>query len=217
MTTRSTPPPPRPKTPSLRLRLKEEARNAILDAAEQVLAEQGLNAARMDDIASRVGVSVGTLYNYFEDKQRLLEALREVRGRELLTRLDAELERSQGAPYRERLHGLLRSIFEHTRTHFRLFTLLLEDRARGGTGKEDLSHHREMSREVTRRVELLTHQGVKEGALRPGDAAHYPMLLLGMVQSALVRQFLEHQPEPAEALIAPLLRCFLDGAAPRPG
>ena len=40
----------------MRMRMKEEARAAILDAAEQVLAEQG-QAARMDDIAARVGLS----------------------------------------------------------------------------------------------------------------------------------------------------------------
>ncbi len=198
--------------------MKEEARAAILDAAEQVLAEQGLHAARMDDIAARVGVSVGTLYNYFEDRQQLLEALRDVRGRELLALLDVELERSQPSPYRARLHGFLRCILEHSRTHFRLFSLLLENSLRRDSSREeDLNRHLEMWREVSLRLEHLGQQGVKEGALRPEDASHYPAMLLDMMQGLLVRQIIAKQPRPVDELLAPLLRCFLEGAAPRPG
>jgi AcrR family transcriptional regulator len=208
----------RSKPQSLRIRMKEEARAAILDAAEQVLAEQGIHAARMDDIAARVGVSVGTLYNYFEDRKQLLAALLEVRGRELLAMLDTELERSQGEPYRARLHGFLRCIAEHSRAHFQLFTLLLEDVLKHGlTSGEDVSREQERSLELTRRIERLTQQGVEEGALRPEDACLYPTLLLGMLRAALVRQFLDKRPVPVDELIPSLLRCFLDGAAPRPG
>lgn len=207
--------PPRGRPPSLRLRMKEEARAAILEAAEQVLAEQG-QAARMDDIAGRVGVSVGTLYNYFEDRQQLLEALRDMRGRELLARLDAELERSLGTPYRARLHGFLRCILEYSRTHFRLYSLLLEDSIQRGTSREgDVDRHLAMWREAALRLEHLGQQGVREGALRPEDAPHYPALLLDMMQGLLVRQLLAKQPAPADELLAPLLRCFLEGAAPR--
>jgi AcrR family transcriptional regulator len=199
----------------MRLRMKEEARAAILDAAEQVLAEQG-QAARMDDIATRVGVSVGTLYNYFEDRQQLLEALRDMRGRELLALLDAELERSLRTPYRARLHGFLRCILEYSRTHFRLYSLLLEDSIQRGTSREgDMDRHLEMWREVALRLEHLGKQGIKEGALRPEDASHYPALLLDMMQGLVVRQLLSKQPAPADELLAPLLRCFLEGAAPR--
>jgi AcrR family transcriptional regulator len=202
----------------MRMRMKEEARAAILDAAEQVLAEQGLHAARMDDIAARVGVSVGTLYNYFEDRQQLLEALRDVRGRELLALLDAELERSQRSPYRARLHGFLTCILEHSRTHFRLLSLLLENSLRSDASREgDLDRHLEMWREVSLRLEHLGQQGVKEGALRPEDATHYPAMLLDMMQGLLLRQLFAKQSAPADELLAPLLRCFLEGAAPRPG
>lgn len=200
----------------MRQRMKEEARAAILDAAEQVLAEQGLQAARMDDIAERVGVSVGTLYNYFEDRQQLLEALRDVRGRELLALLDAELERGLSSPYRARLHGFLRCILEHSRTHFRLFSVMLEDSLRRGASRQgDLDRHLELWREVSLRLEHLGRQGVKEGALRPEDARHYPAMLLDLMQGLVLRQLLAKQPVPADELLAPVLRCFLEGAAPR--
>ncbi|WNG47332.1 TetR/AcrR family transcriptional regulator [Archangium minus] len=209
----------RTKPQSLRVRMKEEARAAILDAAEQVLSEQGLHATRMDDIAAQVGVSVGTLYNYFEDRQQLLLALLEVRARDLLALLDAELEQSQGSPYRARLYGFLRCVLEHSQSHFRLFSVLLEEGPRHSRPKDEPAQRRyqqELARELLRRVELLCEDGLRQGALRPEDVRHYPMLLLGMVHSVLFQQFHMKQPVPVDESIAPLLRCFLDGATPRP-
>ncbi|MDE1166463.1 MAG: TetR/AcrR family transcriptional regulator [Pseudomonas sp.] len=52
----------------------EDKRNAILDAATQVFAEQGL-AAPTSKIAKGAGVAEGTLFNYFATKDELLNAL----------------------------------------------------------------------------------------------------------------------------------------------
>lgn len=54
-----------------RLDEKERRREEILDAAERVFAEQGFDAARMDDIARAARVSRALLYIYFKDKTEL--------------------------------------------------------------------------------------------------------------------------------------------------
>ncbi len=204
-------------TPTLRARMKEEARAAILDAAEQVLAEQGLSATRMEDIAARVGVAVGTLYNYFEDRERLLRAILDLHEQRLLAGLDAALEHSAGTPYPERLRGLLRAILEHTLAHWRLFSLLVhENGPRRASASEELTRHQRLWREVSERVERLHPEGVAQGALRPEDVAHFPTLLLGMLQGLILRQVIEEQPPRIEELLGVLLRCFLEGARPRP-
>lgn len=196
--------------------MKEEGRAAILDAAEEVITEQGVRSVKMEDIATRVGVSVGTLYNYFKDRQQLLDALLDLRGRELLASLDAELERSQGLPYRERLGALLRCITEHSGSHFRLFSLLLEDRLRHNPSPgRDVDRYQEMVSEVSRRIDRVNEEGVRQGALRPEDSRHYPALLLSMVQGLFFGQVRAKKPLPADEAIALLLRSFLDGAAPR--
>jgi AcrR family transcriptional regulator len=52
----------------------EDKRNAILSAAVQVIAEQGLGAPTAR-IAKTAGVAEGTLFTYFESKDELLNAL----------------------------------------------------------------------------------------------------------------------------------------------
>lgn len=53
------------------------ALNAMLDAAEQLVAEKGFDAASIVEISTRAGCSVGGFYRRFKDKNGLLHALHE--------------------------------------------------------------------------------------------------------------------------------------------
>ncbi|GAB7016420.1 TetR/AcrR family transcriptional regulator [Methanogenium cariaci] len=50
---------------------KEEVRRKILRAACDEAKEKGYHALRMEDIAARLGISKGTIYLYFTNKQEL--------------------------------------------------------------------------------------------------------------------------------------------------
>ncbi len=58
-------------------RAEQKARRPveILDAAFEEFVESGYVATRVEDIASRVGVTKGTVYVYFETKEQLFEAM----------------------------------------------------------------------------------------------------------------------------------------------
>lgn len=49
----------------------------ILDATALVLVEEGYDRATTNRIAERAGVSIGSLYQYFEDKFSLVDAIRQ--------------------------------------------------------------------------------------------------------------------------------------------
>ena len=53
-------------------------RRQIIDGARNVFLAQGFDAASMNDIARAAGVSKGTLYVYFNNKEELFEAIVEV-------------------------------------------------------------------------------------------------------------------------------------------
>src|SRR5580704_3049851 len=50
-------------------------RRQIIDGARAVFLAQGFDAASMNDIARAAGVSKGTLYVYFDNKEQLFEAI----------------------------------------------------------------------------------------------------------------------------------------------
>src|SRR4030088_3674028 len=60
--------PPRPQEETAKCR-------QIIDGARAVFLAQGFDAASMGEIARQAGVSKGTLYVYFENKEQLFEAI----------------------------------------------------------------------------------------------------------------------------------------------
>lgn len=53
----------------------EETRIALIEAAVLVLADVGYHAARLDEVASRAGVTRGAVYHHFGDKRGILRAI----------------------------------------------------------------------------------------------------------------------------------------------
>ena len=56
-------------------RRKDRRPSELLDAALEIFVERGYSAARLDDVAARAGVSKGTLYLYFANKEELFKAV----------------------------------------------------------------------------------------------------------------------------------------------
>lgn len=63
----------RRERPDVQSRDREVTRATILAAAEQEFARHGLEAARIDEIAERSGVTKGMIYHYFQSKEKLYE------------------------------------------------------------------------------------------------------------------------------------------------
>jgi AcrR family transcriptional regulator len=62
-------------TPTPRKRRKEARPSELTAAALSLFVEKGFSATRLEDIASRAGVSKGTLYLYFNSKEALFKAV----------------------------------------------------------------------------------------------------------------------------------------------
>jgi len=89
--------PPTPRDEARRARI-EVYRQHVLDAAEHVLAEHGFEAAKLQDISHRAGLSMGTIYAVFPGKAELLQAILDQRGREILA-LVQDVVATGGAPH----------------------------------------------------------------------------------------------------------------------
>jgi AcrR family transcriptional regulator len=198
------------EAPSLRERIRETTVQAILAAAEEVFADQGLHAAHMGDIAARAGVAVGTLYNHFKDRDDLLAGLLEARRAELLGRLDAALREAHDRPFADKLRALLEVMLSHKQSHARFFRILMQ----GELGRYQQTFPSacqmptETMRELRARVEKVMKQGVREKAVRADIGELAPVLFMGMVRAVSARE----EATDLAAETERLLRFFLEGA-----
>jgi len=206
---------------SLRAKFRTATREAILDAAADIMSAGDAAQARMEDIAARAGVAVGTVYNHFEDRRALVSALLETRKKTLMEALDAPLEPAAQA---RRTAGSAREAFEAELTHFVaavaghidanrfLLNLLLEDERSRGIDAQAASRRRTVQAELLTRAERLMEQGIRTRALRKDDAAMYAALLVGMVRGIAISA-LTLQNEFSAGATASIVRVFMTGAA----
>jgi len=73
----------------------------LLRAAAQLLAERGYDGLTTRHVAQRAGVSVGSLYQYFPNKEAIVAALRDRYHDWYDECVRAEIERGRGLPLRE--------------------------------------------------------------------------------------------------------------------
>jgi AcrR family transcriptional regulator len=88
----------------------EETVAAILEAAAQILEAGGLAAFNTNAVAERAGVSVGTLYQYFADKNAVLRTLAERELRAAVERVARALKGEIEPSVEGRVRAMVRAI-----------------------------------------------------------------------------------------------------------
>jgi AcrR family transcriptional regulator len=100
----------------LRARQKRLRHERILEAALLLFREAGYDAVRTEDIAAAAEVSVGTLYNYFENKGDLLLALVTLEVEEVLEQ-GASVVSGPPADIAAALDLLIGGYYDHSNTY----------------------------------------------------------------------------------------------------
>jgi AcrR family transcriptional regulator len=201
----------------LRKKIQQATETTILTAAEEVFAEQGIEGARVGDVAHRAGVAVGTLYNHFGDRAALLVALFELRRGELLALLDAAAAAASRSGFRGELAALLGAYLGYFAEHRNFFRILLQGELAcpGSTRRDHLPKPLECMSEVYRRIERVIRRGVRDRSLRTDWAEAFPALLMGMMRGLFTRDLCFHDGRSEIPPADHLVDFFLEGAARR--
>jgi len=97
---------------------------AILDATARILIERGFTAASTNAVAERAGVSVGSLYQYFPNKEALIAALHARHGEQMMDVIQRALTKAMDATLDDALAGLIEATVEAHRVDAELHRVL---------------------------------------------------------------------------------------------
>lgn len=203
----------------LRDRLRTATRDAILEAAGEIFASEGALNARVEDIAARAGVAVGTLYNYFADRTALVTALLDIRTAELLEALDTQT-RARAASERDArgfetaVEGFVAALVRHFDANRGLLTVLLEEQRTRGMDAKAVSRKHTVIEQILERAERLMARGVRAQALRKDDAHLHATLLVGMVRGVVLTSLAQRDQRLGD-VAGHITRVFMQGAAAR--
>ncbi len=206
---------------NLRDRLRESTRDAILEAAASAFNTGGAGAVRMEDIAAGAGIAVGTLYNYFRDRQTLVATLLRSRTQLLLDALDAAAagqhadqlaDRPSGAHVTAELRQFVATLVTHWDANRVLLTLMMEDLLQSGADATAMNRQHTVATQLLARAQKLMARGIESGVLHPADTGVYAAMLLGMVRGVVVTSVVRGETGFAHQSDQ-IVRVFLRGAA----
>ena len=141
------------------------AKERILEAALEVFSNKGFHQATTDEIAEKAGVGKGTLYRYFETKEKLFAQLVRLRTEELESRADSIIDSHDDVL--TMISKYIRLYFEFFDCNQRLFRLIVQEQLDLGEHSPD-----EYFRRVMRAIPQLkrkVYEGTQQGILKDVD------------------------------------------------
>ena len=144
----------------------------ILAAAREVLGESGADAS-MEEIATRAGVGVGTVYRRFANKDALIDELVRLALEQTMSAAEQALLRPDGCG----LEDLLRALGQSFADHARYASLLFQRPTDAAAGNR-----------IRAAIDELTARAVAAGTVHPGittgDISALVWAMRGLAQAA---------------------------------
>ncbi|WP_255468619.1 TetR/AcrR family transcriptional regulator [Reyranella sp. CPCC 100927] len=143
--------------------------DALVTAAAQVLVKRGYDGTTTARVAERAGVSVGSLYQYFPNKEALVAALIERHANEIVVVNRRALESPEAATLEGGLRAAIRAGVDSHRIDPVLHKILVEQVPRIGR----MAKAMDTSRQITQALEghLRRHARMLRRGLDPAVAA----------------------------------------------
>ena len=195
-------------------RRKAERPGEIIDAALEIFVAKGFMATRLDEVAQRAGVSKGTLYLYFENKEALFKAVVETLVVPEIERTEQQIQAFDGSA--SELTGQLVTQWWQTIGESRLCGLPKLIISEAGNFPELAGFYVEnVIGRVRRVIAELIQRGIEAGEFRPCDPVYAARLLLAPIVFAAIYQhsLLPYDSEPFEmsAYLDNHIDIFLNG------
>lgn len=100
---------------------------AILEATTHILVEEGYDKANTNRIAERAGISIGSLYQYFPNKESLMTALMDRHAQEMAELVGAKLDRLFDSPLEIAIPEIITAVVAAHAINPRLHQVLSEE------------------------------------------------------------------------------------------
>jgi AcrR family transcriptional regulator len=190
-------------------RRSQEMVDRILEAAGRVLGREGYAAMSTNRVAAEAGVSIGSLYRYFNDKAEIVEHLRARVNQEVLGELTDAIFGSLDDDARTGVERVLHTLVDALERHRGVLVALIDEVPLGSQANT----LPEIERQLTEFTRLFVLRHAPDLPREELDARLY--LAMGMTLNACLRIALE-RPEGLDRgrlleLVTEMLVSGLDG------
>jgi AcrR family transcriptional regulator len=166
----------------------------VLEAAVRVMMKRGMEGFSMEDVATEAGVSKGTLYNYFSNKEMLVKSAIENSMEPLEEELD-RLLKSTLSPLQKIQYMTNRflSYFDNNGEFFRVLLFVRES-----SQVKYKRYHSDRYRTFLERMAGVMEDGIKLGQFKQLDPVKAAAIILESNISIISQRLLSENPGPVE-------------------
>lgn len=175
--------PRRAKPSPLRRAQRSQIVDLILDATEEVAIETGVDGITIVQIATRAGVAVGTLYNYFPKGTGIVAALFKKRTGQLLPLVLAAAEATNKLPFEQRLRAFVSKLLVAYQSHIKFLRVAGQVDRRGMKSK---NRDNRLADATAKAFEDILRDGAKRKHVAADRALIYARMIHGALRAMLV-------------------------------
>lgn len=173
-----------------------DKKELVCQAAIKIIARDGFHNATVEKIASGAGVAVGTVYNYFLNKNDILNYIfqREYEKRKTYF---LKLKEEDLHPL-EKLKRILSMHFEEVKKNPDVFLVLLRER-----GMPRVCHFEGITRfeGLPRFIEEILQEGMKSGTLRSSKLHVIAPAIFGSIEALMGRYLMEIEEKGSSIIL----------------
>ncbi len=185
-------------------------REAIIEAAVQVFSEKGYHNARMEEIAIVAGIGKGTLYEYFDSKLHLFQAVME---NSIKFYFDSLESAEEPISITDRVRNLLEGHIRFCQANRELTRIVFWDTDIVDADLKEwaLATRKEREEHMTQ----LIRQSIEQGELRDLDARLLTLMIGGLIGSMWGSITLDDWNIDASEIAGIMTDMIMNGIAPR--
>lgn len=177
--------------------------DAILTATTHILIEEGYDKASTNRIAERAGISIGSLYQYFPNKESLIAALRDRHVSRMMATIESKLKDLDNAPIEVVLPELVKANIAAHAIEPALHKVLHEQVPRLNQAESENSMTKLLQNYLAKQCDRLTPQNLE-----------YIVFIVERTVEALTHAAVIESPEllhnrQLEQEISQMLLCYL--------
>lgn len=185
---------------------KIEGRQFIFEAAAGVFTKKGYHKTTVEEIAAAIGVSKGTIYYYFKNKEELYLAIIQ-EGIDLFHEELAKVAQSSGGP-QDKIRKLIRGHFVFCEAKKDLVFLFLKELGSTDFSREILANMLAKCLQVFRNV---IEEGMAKKVFRPVNPEVITSALFGMLTISAFHYLSYSREIPLEPVSTALEDVFFNG------
>ena len=194
-------------------REKLAKKNDILEAALKLFAEKSFHEVTVDEIADRVGLSKGTLYLYFKNKDDLFVSIIQEKTQIFYNHLEAAVLCEK--PFIDCLTRFVSTYLSFFQEHEPYFKILHSEKSRMSMDEHYRLHNwaKQSFQIFSEMTNKLMNYGKQQGVVRDIDTAPMAKALQGILNSFTFTNIFYQNEIPLEQYTQQIVDLFLHGVA----